>query len=93
MKTEKVEEKREAVSALPLRPHRLHLRLTLGKRNKFGTILSLPSPPLSFFLLIRSHLLKPLFSVSTVTKLFVIMSFGIAGRNGIIITRRTMNLL
>lgn len=93
MKTERAEEKREAVPASPLlRPHRLYH--TLEKRNKFGTILSLSPPPLSCSLLIRPHLLKPLFSVSQPsTKLFVIMSFGIAGRDGIIITRRAMNLL
>lgn len=39
----------------------LRPRLTLGKRNKFSTILSPSLPPLSFFLLIRPHLLKPLF--------------------------------
>lgn len=39
----------------------LRLRLTLRKRNKFGTILSPSLPPLSFFLLIRPHLLKPPF--------------------------------
>lgn len=89
MKTEKAEEKREAVSALPPRPHRatlLERGINLVPFFLFLRPLFLPSNKIAFT---PNHF----FSVSTVTKLFVIMSFGIARRDGIIITRRAMNLL